>query len=161
MITKEVDLMNNADQLTEVIRKSFITVAEEFDITEENAPTNPAFIKKDDFIKRARAKNIKYYGYFEENRLTGCYALEKSLNGIFYLERLAVIPEARHRGIGKKLVLDSFQRIKKRGGSKVSIGVIDQHVVLKEWYKSLGFIEKKRKIIPHLPFDVCFMEYKL
>jgi len=161
LVFEKVDLDKEAEELAAVIRASFITVAEDFAITPENAPTNPAFLKKEDLLNSAEGKGVNYYGYYEHGNLIGCYALEKALQGTYYLERLAVVPEARHRGIGKKLVLDSFQRVKERGGYKVSIAIIDEHRVLKAWYQKIGFKETGRKTFSHLPFNVCFLEYNL
>ena len=161
MVIEKVDLGKEAEELAAVIRASFITVAEDFEITPENAPTNPAFLQKDDLLKSAENKGVNYYGYYEYGKLIGCYALEKALQGTYYLERLAVVPEERHRGIGMKLVMDSFQRVKERGGVKVSVAIIDEHQVLKDWYKSIGFKETGRKTFSHLPFNVCFLEYNL
>jgi len=39
--------------------------------------------------------------------------------------------------------------------------MIDGHTVLKEWYKSLGFVQTATKKFERLPFLVCFMEYDL
>jgi hypothetical protein len=43
----------------------------------------------------------------------------------------------------------------------VSIGIIADHTILKNWYLKLGFIEGKTKSFDHLPFDVTFMSYDL
>jgi len=161
MLTTVLNLDDQVDQLVEVIRRSHLTVAKEFNITEQNAHCNPAFIKKNVLLEKAREKEIEFFGYYEENKLVGCYALENAENGVYYLERLSVLPEERHRGLGEKLVWDSFKRVKHKGGVKVSIAIINEHTVLKEWYKAMGFIETGIKTFPHLPFDVCFLEYKL
>ncbi len=161
MITAKIDLNEEAEELAYVIRESFKTVAEDFNITPENAPTNPAYLTKEDLLKSASDKGIKYYGFYKHGTIIGCYALEKALQGTYYLERLAVIPGERHKGTGRKLVHDSMQRVKESGGNKVSIAIIDEHRVLKDWYKRLGFQETGKKNFPHLPFNVCFLEYRL
>jgi diamine N-acetyltransferase len=43
-------------------------------------------------------------------------------------------------------------------GRQVSIGIIDDHTVLKNWYLGLEFKETNTKQFAHLPFTVCFME---
>jgi len=161
MLTTELNLDDQADQVVEVIRRSHLTVAKEFNITEQNAPSNPAFIKKNVLLEKAREKEIEFFGYYEDNKLVGCYALENAENGVFYLERLSVLPEKRRRGLGKKLVWDSFKRVKHKGGLKMSIAIINERTVLKDWYKAMGFFETGIKTIPRLPFDVCFLEYEL
>lgn len=43
----------------------------------------------------------------------------------------------------------------------LSIGIINENKVLKQWYSSFGFNETGFKKFPHLPFTVCFMEKKI
>lgn len=161
MVTAPVNLIEEGEELAFVIRESFKTVAEDFNITPENAPSNPAFITTKYLLKSAGEKGLKYYGYYQRGKIIGCYALEKALQGTYYLERLAVMPGERHQGIGSKLVHDSINRVIEKGGNRVSIAIIDEHEVLKDWYKGLGFQESGKKSFPHLPFNVCFLEYHL
>ena len=51
-----------------------------------------------------------------------------------------------------------FNYVKAQGAKKVSIGIVDENSVLKNWYKLYGFIETGLKQYEHLPFAVCFME---
>jgi len=161
LIIRKIDLNTEIEQLVAVIRKSFITVADDFNITPDNAPSNPAFINKEALLKSAEKKDINYYGCYEQEIIIGCYALEKAWQQTYYLERLAVVPEKRQQGFGRRLVLDSLRRVKEEGGTNISIAIIDEHEILKNWYKSLGFVESGRKTFDHLPFDVCFLRYML
>ena len=74
------------------------------------------------------------------------------------MERLAVLPSYRHRGIGRALMDFAFEAVKKHGGKKVSIGIINENRVLKNWYMEYGFVETGTRVFRHLPFEVCFME---
>ena len=161
MIIREVDLNKELEQLVAVIRRSFITVAHDFNITPGNAPTNPAFIDEESLLKSAEKKDLNYYGCYEQETIVGCYALEKAFHQTYYLERLAVIPEKRHQGYGRALVLDAFKRAKEKGGNNISIAIIEEHEILKNWYKNLGFVETGRKTFAHLPFGVCFLRHVL
>lgn len=140
-----------------VIRNSFITVADEFKITRENAPTNPAFLGSDSLIKM-KEKGAEMFGAYADNICVGFVAVEKASDDIYYMERLAVMPEYRHNGYGGELVDFVFDFVKKSGGKKVSIGIINENKILKYWYIKHGFIETGIKAFNHLPFDVCFME---
>jgi ribosomal protein S18 acetylase RimI-like enzyme len=93
----------------------------------------------------------------------GFIAIEKSEKeeGIFYIEKLGVVPRYRHKGYGKKLMGFAAKRVRKLGGKKISIGIIDSNKKLKEWYKQLGFSINGTKNFDHLPFKVCFMEKNL
>ncbi|WP_371380029.1 GNAT family N-acetyltransferase [Sporomusa aerivorans] len=151
----------NADQdLTDsiiVIRNSFATVAGEFNLTPDNAPTNPAFIEVR-HLKRMREKGIVMFGVFHDESQVGFVAVEKKAENEFYMERLAVLPEYRHKGYGRKIVEHVSAYVAGQGGGRVLIGMIDEHVLLKAWYCSLGFKEQHVARHVHLPFAVCYME---
>ena len=161
MTIAKVNVEKDMDCLVQVIRTAFLTVAEDLNLTRENAPTNPAFINPEDILKSVSEKKIVFYGCLKDEHLIGCYALENAGEGIFYLERLAVLPSERHHGIGRELIFDAFERVRQQDGKKVSIAIIDENAVLKKWYQALGFTQTGLKAFPHLPFRVCFLEYVL
>lgn len=146
------------DSCLSLIRQSFLTVAEEFGITPENGPTNPAFLGRDRFLEHLD-KDVVLFGLFENYTLAGCIAVEAAPaeEDVFYLERLAVLPDYRHRGYGRLLLDRAFSYARSRGGRAVSIAIIDEHIVLRKWYEDFGFTISGRKDFPHLPFNVCFM----
>jgi ribosomal protein S18 acetylase RimI-like enzyme len=155
---KKLDVEQRADELASLLRTANRTVAREFNLTPENAPTNPAFIDSEDILRGAKERSIVYYGYFLGGILVGCFALEDGGDGVSYLERVAVDPDYRHRGIGKKLVRYASRAVFRSGGRVISIGIINESGLLKRWYEDLGFVEKGLKRFEHLPFTVCFME---
>jgi diamine N-acetyltransferase len=142
-----------------VMRVSFITVADELNLTKENAPTNPAFITTET-LKKSVESGLKIFGLFLNNEIVGSVGIEKSKreDGVYFIERLAVLPAQRHKKFGKKLMDYAFEIVKNQGGLKISIGIINENTKLKYWYTAYGFIEKEVKTFVHLPFKVCFME---
>jgi ribosomal protein S18 acetylase RimI-like enzyme len=152
-ISAEIELI----QSVQIIRDAFATVARDFNLNEANCPTNPAFtgIEK---LKEMQKKGVKLFGLYIGNRQVGFVAIEKANESVFYMERLAVLPEARHAGLGKKLMDFAFQYVKKERGAKISIGMINENTILKKWYQNYGFVETTVKTYPHLPFTVCIME---
>jgi len=140
-----------------VLRKSFATVANRLGLTVENCPTNAAFIKEESLYEM-KEKGIFMFGLFDGDEQVGFTALQKSTDTLFYLEKLAVIPEYRHKGYGKILMDFCFDYVRKLNGEKISIGIINENTVLKNWYSEYGFTETGTKDYPHLPFIVCFME---
>lgn len=145
------------EECAEVIRASFGTVAEEFGITRENAPTNPAFAGVDSLLK-IKEKGAQLYGAFKDDTCIGFVAIEKGADDVYYMERLAVLPEYRHHGTGRSLIDFVIDFVRKNKGKKVTIGIINDNRVLKDWYMRYGFLETGIKTFKHLPFDVCFME---
>lgn len=148
------------EESAEVIRASFRTVAEEFGLTEDSASTHPSFIT-DHQVEELRDNGLIFFGYYLTGKLVGFVAVEKADDTLFYMEKLAVLPEYRHRGYGLDLVKYALEYAKNRGGKTLSIGIINEHAVLKDWYKTTGFTETSVKFFPHLPFTVCYMEISL
>ena len=148
--------------LVRVIQRSFGTVAEQYGITEGNAPTNPAFVTIEK-LKAYLAKQVDLFALFQEGEMIGCVAIEPSKNkgSVYYIERLAVVPEKRHHGYGSTLMTYAMDRIKEKGASTVSIGIINENIVLKEWYKTKGFKETECRRFNNLPFEVCFMSKEI
>ncbi|EHQ91164.1 GNAT family N-acetyltransferase [Desulfosporosinus youngiae] len=151
-ITTEESLANSL----KVIKDSFITVARQLSLTEENCPSNPAFTNLEN-LKKMKDKDIRMFGLFEKGNQIGFVAIEKT-DDIFYIERLSVLPGYRHKGYGKLLIDFVFNYVKAQGAKKVSIGIINENSVLKNWYIMYGFNETGLKRYEHLPFTVCFME---
>lgn len=159
VLLKEIRSDDDFRDAVDVMRRAFATVAEEFNFTEENAPTNAAFMTIDR-LKESRAKGVHLFGMFVDGKLAGTVALERSPDNaeVFYLERLAVVPEQRHLKHGKALLDFAFNTVRDSGGKKVSIGTIDENIRLKKWYLDYGFVEVCVRRYEHLPFSVCFME---
>jgi len=154
----EIKKIENIDQdCVRVIRDSFITVADEFNITKQNAPTNPAFIEIET-LQTMKQKGIDMYGAFINNAVIGFVAIEKVSEDLYYMEKLAVLPEYRHKGYGTRLIDFVVETVKKAGGKKISIGIINENKVLKDWYIRNGFFETEIREFSHLPFTVCFLE---
>lgn len=144
--------------IVKVLNLSHGTIARDFSFTKEDNPTNNAFI--DEKTLREQLNNgIELYGLKMNNRLIGCIAIEKSKRepGTYYIEKVSVLPEFRHQGIGVRLMDFATAKIKDAGGQIISIALIDSNTKLKKWYLSQGFIETGFKDFEHLPFRVCFM----
>jgi GNAT superfamily N-acetyltransferase len=143
----------------EVIRQSFRTVAEEMNMTREKTPDHPAFYTMErlqDLHKRAT-----FWGLYVDGNQVGFIASEKSEDGVYFMDRLSILPAYRLHGYGRKLVEYLLDYIRKQGGAKVALGMVNSQTNLKNWYKSFGFLETGTKQFEHLPFLVCFMEKDL
>jgi diamine N-acetyltransferase len=154
-------LLNSNDDLSNVVKvlnESHGTVAEEFGFTKENNPTNGAFIDEQT-LKAQLDKGIELYQLKVDEKAIGCVAIEKSQKetDVFYIEKVSIIPEFRHKGYGLKMMDFAAEKIKKYGGKWISIALIDSNTILKSWYLNQGFKETGVKDFPRLPFRVCFM----
>lgn len=144
--------------LEDIIRKSFSDVAKRFLLTKENCTTHPSNCTTS-WIESDIERGVQYFILSVDGNPTGCAGLEIPNSQVCYLERLAVLPEMRGKGFGILLVRHILEMAEAEKAPKVSIAIIDEQNELKEWYKSLGFIEIETKIFHHLPFQVCFMEF--
>jgi len=144
--------------VVEVLNKSHATIAEEFGFTRETNPTNNAFIDNQT-LRNQLSKGIELYLLIFDDKPAGCIAIEKSVkeSDTFYIEKVSVIPEYRHRGLGSKILEFAESKIHEKGGKLISISLIDSNTRLKEWYAIHGFIETGTRDFSHLPFRVCFM----
>ena len=155
-VIKEVTDGNMDDSIA-VVRDSFRTVADDLGITRENCPRHPSFITTAQ-LQNLRAKGVKFFGLFLDGRQAGFVAVEKVDETLYYMEKLAVLPQYRQRGCGRELVDFVIDYIRDTGAKKLAIGTWDRQTELKSWYQGLGFEEVSTKDFDHLPFTVCFME---
>ena len=141
----------------EVIRQAFATVAEAFDLTEENCPTNGAFLR-DAALAEEQERGTGLYGLSDEDGLSGCMALKRKDEATFSLEKLAVAPWSRNRGYGRALVAHAVEEVRRAGGGTICIGAMYENRKLVRWYERQGFSITGTRKFAHLPFVVCFME---
>ena len=161
-ILRELQSEEDLQLCVELLRAAFVTVAEEFGLTEKSAPTNAAFTILEN-LNRHIQDNMNLYGMFCDSKLVGCIAIKisKSDDTVFYIERLAVDPAQRHLSYGSKLLSFAIEQIRRRGGTVASIGLMDNNERLKKWYQSKGFVQHDCRNIAHLPFKVCYMSMDL
>ena len=154
--------INDSRIITDIINKAFMTVAQEFNFTKENAPIHPAFIKPER-IEKAINNGLKMFGYKINDRIIGCVGYSHNKERIYFIERLAILPEYRHLGIGQKLMEFIENEIKNIGGKIIEIHVTDKNIILREWYKKLGYVEIRIDEInfPGIPYKSCVMNKEI
>ena len=143
----------------DVIRRSFATVAEDFSWTKDNAPTFTAFIMDDRLHSKIKGGYYPY-GYFTDGKLSGFFSLTEMDDAVYELNNLAVLPEYRHLGYGKALLDFCKAKVREFGGNKITIGIVEENIRLKNWYAANGFIHTGTKKFEHQPFTAGFMEWE-
>ena len=144
----------------EIICSSFITVAGEFGLTENNCPSHTAYMTIDKLQKQFDDGRPMFL-FYQDAVPVGYFSLEKCSDEEWELNNLAVLPEYRHFGIGKAMVDYAVESVKKYGGNKISIGIIEENTKLKDWYLKLGFNHISTRKFEHLPFRVGFMKMEI
>ena len=153
---------NNIKECVAVIRESFLTVANEFGFTIENAPRFTAFATTEQRLSwQLNNENRPMYVFVVEGNIVGYYSLALQKNQECELNNLCVLPQFRHQGIGEKLLLHSFQTAKDLGCLKINIGIVEENQILKRWYESFGFKHIKTQKFDFFPFACGYMELML
>ena len=146
--------------LSGLIRQSYRDVADRFKLTPANCPKHPSNCTGE-WIENDFARGVNYFILEHMDKPVGCVAIESAETDLCYLERLAVLPHERNKGLGSQLVEHIFQIARKLGAKKISIGIIAAQTELIQWYRKFGFVKGETKEFSHLPFRVTFMTCEL
>lgn len=144
----------------ELIHKSFATVAANFGFTKENCPAHTSFMPYEK-LEKFYDLGFLMYGLYEDEKLCGYVSLAKQQDEHFDLNNLAVLPEKRHCGYGKKLVNFCKEKAAQLKAKKIKIGIIEESFIIKNFYSDLGFAHVGTQEYEHLPFTVGVMEFVL
>lgn len=146
-------------ECVDVIVKSFMTVADEFGFTIENASRFTAFATTEDRLNwHMEGEHRPMYVYIEDDIIVGYYSLLLQENEACELNNVCVLSEYRHKGIGEKLMKHAFITAEELGCKKINIGIVEENTVLKEWYASQGFIHTGTRKFDFFPFTCGYME---
>lgn len=154
---------NEISECVKLISDSFMTVANEFGFTIENAPRFTAFATTSERLRYHRdvEKRPMYVYVPDDGKILGYYSLALLENGACELNNLCVLPDSRHQGIGDQLLSDAFVNAKKLGRNKMKIGIVEENTVLRKWYESKGFIHIGTEKYDFFPFTCGYMEMEL
>lgn len=142
-----------------VIHESFKTVAEEFGLTKENCPKHTSFMPLC-FLETQMNWGWHMFGLYLNGRMIGYMSLSKESEDTYELHNLAVLPEYRHGGYGKRMLDFAKETVHSLGSTKIRIGIIEESTVLKNWYIAHGFTHTGTKKYDHLPFTSGYLEWK-
>ena len=146
----------------DIIRRSFKTVADEYGITQENAPRFTAFATDEDRLYyQADNEHRLMYVYEQNGRLCGYYSLLFQENNECELNNLSVLPEYRHKGIGKKLLEHARSVSKENGCISINLGIVEENKRLRQWYEQNGAVHLGTKKFDFFPFTCGFMKIEL
>ena len=144
-------------ECAQLIKQAFFTVAQEFSITENNAPGYVAFAVNENKLQKQFNEGRKMFAYFDGDKMIGFYSL------VFFdeeceLNNLCVLPPYRHKRFGKELLLHSFKIAKSRGCKKINICIVEENKLLRDWYIKFGFVPLYIKKFDFFPFTCGYMQ---
>ncbi|MBO5024436.1 MAG: GNAT family N-acetyltransferase [Clostridia bacterium] len=150
---------NDIKECANVIKTSFLTVANEFGFTAENAPRFTAFATTEQrLFWQLNNEKRPMYVFIIDDMIVGYYSLALKGNEECELNNLCVLPQFRHQGIGEKLLLHSFETAENFGCSKMNIGIVEENQILRKWYEAFGFIHTGTQKFDFFPFTCGYME---
>ncbi len=145
-----------------VIRESFLTVADEFGFTPENASRFTAFATTEQRLNwHIHGEHRPMYAYYDNDKIVGYYSLLMLENNACELNNLCVLPAYRHKGIGEALLVHAFEYAKTQGCTKMNIGIVEENTVLRDWYERFDFVHVGTEKYDFFPFTCGYMEREL
>ena len=147
-------------EYAEVIRRSFATVARDFGWTRENCPRHTSFVTNER-LREKLAAGYYPFGAFVGEKLVGFVSLTDCGGGVFSICDVSVLPEYRHVGYGRALLDFCKAKVGELGGHKITIGIVEENTVLKNWYAANGFVHTGTKQFEQPPFVLGYMECSL
>jgi putative acetyltransferase len=97
------------------------------------------------------------------DHVVGCVALVPVGNDVYELSKMAVAPEVRGQGIGRKLLVHTVEQAKALGARSLFLGSSTKLVQALKLYESVGFRHVTPERLPPLPYTRAnvFMEMAL
>lgn len=145
---------------SDIIRESFLYVADMFNITKENAPKYTAFSVTPEKLKQQYLNEREMYVYVLDKNIVGFFSLEFT-DKLCELNHLCVLPRYRHSGIGGELLKFAINRAFEKKSDKLTLSIVEENTDLKERYVSFGFVHTHTKKYDFFPFNCGYMELKL
>lgn len=149
------------DRCVQVIRDSFMTVADTFGFTQENAPRFTAFAISAERLQWQYQEGRPMYVWEEDGQIVGYYSLHLKEEQKCELNNLCVLPAFRHRQIGEKLLEHAFAQARERGCVQMFIGIVEENVKLRRWYEAHGAVHMGTEKFDFFPFTCGYLEKNL
>ena len=153
---------NDLAECVEVIKSCFLTVADEFEFTKENAPRFTAFATNVERLSwHLTNEKRPMFAFVKDKKIIGYYSLALQANNECELNNLCVLPQFRHQKIGEKLLLHAFNTAKNLGCTKMNIGIVEENQRLRKWYEKFGFSHTGTQKFDFFPFTCGYMKREL
>jgi diamine N-acetyltransferase len=146
----------DASLLARILRRSFEDVAKEFGLNPEKFTDY-----QDDWVRDDMAHGITFFILEVKGLPAGCVGMTTPQDSACEMKRLGVLPEHRHRGLGKALVDYAIARATSLGLSRLNLDLIAANARLRRWYEGLGFAYAGTRTVEGVPFEIGSMTLEL
>ena len=145
-----------------MIRRSFMTVADEFGFTAETAPRFTAFDTDITSLQTQYREGHPMFVCEDANGIPiGYYSLSQKDADTVELNLLCVDPIQRHNKLGERLLLHAIREGMVRGYRHMLISIVEEDQRLRKWYEKYGFTHTGIHKFDLLPFTCGYMSKKL
>jgi ribosomal protein S18 acetylase RimI-like enzyme len=155
-----VCIQKDCEEIARLLCRAFADSGRELGLTPENCPQYVGFMTPERLLRQLGAKDAVCLGIQADGAWVGFVAVAPYRNS-HEITRLAVAPEYRHRGYGRRLMDAACDRARAMGLTEIGLGVAEANKRLKRWYEAQGFVPGEPFAPPGLPFAVCGMLKKL
>ncbi len=153
---------NDMPTCVKLIKNSFSTVAKEFGITEDNAPSYVAFATTEEkLLKQYNDGRLMFVCEDDSGQIVGYYSLARISDTECELNNLCVAPDCRHNGIGEIQFEHAVQTAKENKFKSMTFSIVEENTQLKEWYKKLGVEHIGIQKFDFFPFTCGYMKIDL
>ena len=145
-----------------VIRRSHMTVADEFGFTPENAPRYVAFATDENRVTWQMDHEHRLMFLDEEGGvICGFYSLLLQPDSECELGSLSVLPEYRHQGFGTSLLNHAVDTARKQNCRIMNLSIVEENTVLRRWYEQHGAVHTGTEKFDFFPFTCGYMRIPL
>ena len=146
----------------DVIRRSFMTAADRFGLTKENAPRFTAFAVTEERLARQLGSGREMFALCAAaGDIIGYYSLAPKEDGTCEMSNLCVLPDHRRSGYGELLLDDAREKARAAGRKAITIGIVEENTALRQWYEKAGFIHTGTEKLDFFPFTCGYMYLEL
>lgn len=149
-----------APLLANLLRRSFQDVADEFGLSPDTFRWHPSNYQ-DQWIQDDMAHGITFFILEVQGLPAGCVGMTTPQDGACEMKRLGVLPEHRHKGLGKSLVDYAIARAASLGLSRLNLDLIAANARLRRWYEGMGFAYTGTRTVEGIPFEIGSMTLPL
>lgn len=146
----------DAAAITDLVRRSFADVAEEFGPEVRDFAWHPSKCKEA-WILRDLERGTRFFILESRGTAAGCVGMRPPHQDGCELVRLGVPPEHRHHGFGRLLVDRVIAEARAAGLKKIDLDMIAANQRLRRWYESIGFVYTGTRSVNGVPFEIGYM----